>query len=226
MDNFFAAIGVFGTVAMIAFLIYRQTLFNRIDRQWQITRSISGDSIDTFKYGNNDISSQKYAALRESYFAMRMDYAPRKEKIGALLMRLDRSMVKARSDKEKVAIQKDIDILSCMGRQAAAGFTEWRNYQSFFEETMSYKNAPNRIIKFPNWLALVIAVILCLLLLLAFFIGERDMFHTWFFVAACTMATDKVLRTSRNIIMRRITNIVQVSTLIILALLIASGVLC
>lgn len=209
------------TITAAIFFIYNQLPLNSLDRWWHIVRSMSEESADTFKYGSGYVSDEKYTSLRGSYFAMKMDYMPNEDKIHALLTRLEKMVDRTRSEERRIAIQADINVLNHMNQQLGEGFSEWQNYQASTSLGIDWKSP----IRFPAWLFFIIAVFFNLLFATIFVDAfDNNVIDVWIMAAACYIMTNKTLRVSRSILLRRATNVIQVSTLLMLVLFAAESI--
>ncbi|MCL2437763.1 MAG: hypothetical protein FWC99_01550 [Coriobacteriia bacterium] len=79
------------------------------------------------------VDKKKYLSIRESFFAMKMDYAPTDEKIDHLLRRAQKSFNKKLNRTEKELTGLDCEILASMKEELAAGNLEVDNFTVGYE---------------------------------------------------------------------------------------------
>ena len=217
-------LSLIGATGILLFLAYIQLPLARVVRWGQAERCLSerphdpNETFREFRRKGRVVVECRYAALRRSFFAMKMDYAPDENKVNALLARLEKRLNKARSEKSRVAIQRDIDVLICMNQQLAAGTFEVQNFPSYLEDGFE-----NRW-RIPTWLMFTGIVIVSLLFIPNFMFGGSTQ-GIWFLVISNFIMTTRILRLDRNMLNRNAAKFIQFATLLSTLLLFVIRVL-
>ena len=206
-------LNLIGATGIILFLAYIQLPLARAVRWWQAERCLSERPHDPneifreFRRKGRVVVECRYAALRKSFFAMKMDYAPSENKVNVLLARLEKRLNRARSEKSRVAIQRDIDVLTCMKQELTAGTFVVQNFPSFVEDGLENNW------KIPTWLMFIGIVIVSLQFIPEFVFGDTTQ-DIWFLVVPNLIMTTRILRVDRNMLSRNVAKFVQFATLL------------